>query len=245
MAVDKEPEVCSHVCIVGLLSVIIIFVSFCPFNRLVKMSLSNELKGWLVVGIALHKTVAPVLRCFVEQEVTKLYNHYDNIFKLKTLQLNQVSAHPELKSLSFRNINNNHLESDKNSYTYHIYSPLDLAKLYLTPNFAKYISGFDESLDTSAILLLLGSKVSLLTKVPHASPSHSALIQRLADDVRENVRNEWGHYDSAKWTETFFSDCFDKLTKLVSNLGLKDGGKTTLVELDEYKTKGKNFFNVI
>lgn len=209
------------------------------------MSFSKEQKGWLVVGIVLHKTVAPVLRCFVEQEVRKLYNHYDNTFNLKTLQLNQVSADPELKSLSFRNINGNFLKPNKKTYNYHIYSPLDLAKLYLTPNVAKCISGFDESLDTSAILVLLGSKVSLLTKVPHASPSHSALIQRLADDVRENVRNEWGHYDSTKWTETFFSDCFDKLRKLVSSLGLQDGEKTTLDELDEYKTKGKHILNVM
>ena len=208
------------------------------FYRLVKMSLSNEQKRWLVVGIVLHKTVAPVLRCFVEQEVTELYNHYDSTLNLKTLQLLQFSAHPDLKSLGFRNINNNHLVPEKKNYNYHICTPLDLAKLYLTPIVAKCISGFDESLDTSAILVLLGTKVSLLTKVHHASPSHYALIQRLADDVRENVRNKWGHYDSTKWTETFFSDCFDKLRKLVSNLGLKDGGKTTLDELDEYQTKG-------
>ena len=236
-----------HVCIESLLSLInqLFYVSFSPFNRLMKMSLSKELNRWLVVGIALHKTVAPVLRCFVEQEVTKLYNHYDSIFNLKTLQFKQVSAHPELKSLSFRNTNGNHKESDKKKYTYHIYSPLDLAKLYLIPDFAKRISGFDETLDPSAILVLLGSKVSLLTEVHHASPSHAALIQRLADDVRENVRNVWGHYDSTKWTETFFSDCFDRLEKLVCSLGLKDGGKTTLDELDEYKTKGKHRFNVI
>ena len=199
------------------------------------MSLSKEQQGWLVIGIALHKTVAPVLRCFVEQEVTKLYDHYDNIFKLKTLQQSQVSAHPELKSLCFRNINNNHLLSNKKDYNYNINSPLDLAKLYLTPIFAKCISGFDETLDPGAILLLLGSKVSLLAKVHHAS---FARIQDLADDVRENVRNEWGHYDSTKWTESFFNDCFDKLRKLVINLGLKDGGQATLEELDEYKTKG-------
>lgn len=203
------------------------------------MPFSSELQGWLVVGIALHKTVAPVLRCFVEEEVTRLYNHYDNIFNLKTLQLIQVSAHPELKSLSFRNINNNHSVSNKKKYNYHIYSPLDLAKLYLAPISAKCISGFDESLDPGTSLLLLGSKVSLVTKVHDAS---FAQIQDLADDVRENVRNEWGHYDSTKWTETFFKDCFEKLRKLVSSLGLKDGGKATLDELDEYKTKGKTHF---
>jgi len=209
------------------------------------MSLSEEQKRWLVVGIVLHKTVAPVLRLFVEQEVTKLYSHYDSALNLKTLQLMQVSAHPDLKSSSFRNINNNHLVPNKKNYNYHIYSPLDLAKLYLAPKLAKFISGFDESLDPCAMLVLLGSKASILTKVHHASPSHYALIQRLADDVRENVRNEWGHCDSTKWTETFFSDCFDKLKKLISNLGLTDGGKTTLDELDEYKSKGKRILNTI
>lgn len=208
------------------------------------MSLSKELKAWLIVGIALHETVAPVLRSFVEQEVTKLYEHFDNTFNLKTLQWNQVSTHPELKSLTFQNINDNHLVRNKKKYNYNINSTLDLAKLYLTPFSANRISGFDESLDTSAILMLLGSKVSLLTLVSHVSLPHRSLIQRHADDVRENVRNKWGHYDSAEWTESFFSDCFDKLRMLVSNLGLKDGGKTTLDELDEYKTKGKHLFKM-
>lgn len=208
------------------------------------MSLSKELKAWLIVGIALHETVAPVLRSFVEQEVTKLYEHFDNTFNLKTLQWNQVSTHPKLKSLNFQNINNNHLVRNKKTYNYNVNSTLDLAKLYLTPFSANRISGFDESLDTSAILMLLGSKVSLLTLVSHASLPHRSLIQRLADDVRENVRNKWGHYDSAEWTESFFSDCFDKLRMLVSNLRLKDGGKTTLDELDEYKTKGKRILKM-
>lgn len=208
------------------------------------MSLSKELKAWLIVGIALHETVAPVLRSFVEQEVTKLYEHFDNTFNLKTLQWNQVSTHPKLKSLNFQNINNNHLVRNKKTYNYNVNSTLDLAKLYLTPFSANRISGFDESLDTSAILMLLGSKVSLLTLVSHASLPHRSLIQRLADDVRENVRNKWGHYDSAEWTESFFSDCFDKLRMLVSNLDLKNGGKTTLDELDEYKTKGKHILKM-
>lgn len=198
-----------------------------------KMLVKDEGKRWIVVAIALHRVVAPVLRTFVEEGITKLYVHYDSTCNLKTLTQAQVSAHPELKLLNFKNINNNHLKGNKCSYDYSINSEVDLAKLYLPRHLAQRFSAFDESLEMSAILGLLGSNAPSSIFVPPCP-----LIQAAADDVRDNVRNKWGHFNSTEWNDTFFNDCFDKLEALVKSIGLKDGGKITLDQLADWKTKG-------
>ena len=64
-------------------------------------------------------------------------------------------------------------------------------------------------------------------------------IQLAADDVRENVRNKWGHCNVTDWTEVLFNDCFSKLETLVRSLGLTGGlKKTTLDQLSDWRTKG-------
>ena len=63
--------------------------------------------------------------------------------------------------------------------------------------------------------------------------------QTSADDVRENVRNKWGHVDVTEWTDALFNDCFDKLKTLVRSLGLTAVVEnTTLDQLDAWQTKG-------
>ena len=64
-------------------------------------------------------------------------------------------------------------------------------------------------------------------------------IQASADDVRENVRNKWGHVDVTVWTDALFNDCFDKLKTLVRSLGLTAVvEKNTLNQLADWQTKG-------
>ena len=60
----------------------------------------------------------------------------------------------------------------------------------------------------NAILHLLGFKNYMTVALfsPHTQAS--------ADDVRENVRNKWGHIDVTEWTGALFNDCFDKLKTL-------------------------------
>ncbi len=203
---------------------------------------SNEEKRWLVVGIAMNK-VAPVLRDFIKQRMDTYHAKLDAYCSsltapcdLKTLTYHHVSANASFAQMNFQNVNNNHLHGNhKNLYNYNINSPVDLAKLFLPDYLAKF-SAFDESLDISAILCLLG----LNNPAPiFPSPNPLISIQTLADDVRENVRNKWGHCNVTDWTELLFNDCFSKLGNLVRSLRLTAGmEKTALDQLSDWQTKG-------
>ena len=216
------------------------FSFLCSFF-LLKMIVSAEEKRWVVVGIAMNKVVAPVLRDSLKQ---KMDNHYKNLdtycsglntpCTLKTLTYLYASTDPILKSLKLQNVNSNLHVHNKNIklYNYNINSSVDLAKLYL-PNYLAQFTAFDDSLDMLATLRLLGFNDYL--PVPIYSPQ----IQTSADDVRENVRNKWGHFHITEWTEAFFKDCFGKLETLVRSLGLTAGvEKKTLDQLADWQTKG-------
>ncbi|CAH3145631.1 unnamed protein product, partial [Porites evermanni] len=203
------------------------------------MMVFDEEKRWIVVGIAMNKVAAPVLRDAVNRGMNANYANLDRHCQLlhspctlKTLTHGVVRADPILKNLKFQNINNNHLVHGVYNYNFDIDSSLDLAKLYL-PGYLAQFSGFDDSLDMTAILRLLGFRNFMPAAVfsPHSQAS--------ADDVRENVRNKWGHVDITEWTDALFNDCFDKLKTLVRSLGLTaDVEKNTLDQLDDWQTKG-------
>ena len=213
---------------------------------------SIEEKRWLVVGIAMNKILAPVLRDFIEQGMDTLYMRLDDYCSglttpctLKTLTYHQVNTDPFFKHLKFQNVNNNlqlygRKKKDLHKYNYNINSSVDLAKLFL-PDLLAEFSGFDESLDMSAILRLLGFN----NPAPiFYSPNPLISIQLSADDVRENVRNAWGHFNVTDWTEDFFSNCLSKLKTMVRSLGLTPGReKITLDQLSDWETKG-NYLNV-
>ena len=213
--------------------------------------ISDEEKRWLVVGIAMNKVAAPVMRDFIKQG---MHIHYTNNTychgvttpcTLTTLTYHQVSTDPCLQHLKFQNINNNlqlygMKKKDLHKYNYNINSAVDLAKLFLPDYLAKF-SGFDDSLDMSAILRILGFSNPAAI---FYSPNPLISIQLSADDVRENVRNTWGHCNVTDWTEVFFSDCFSKLKTLMRSLGLPLGmEKMTLDQLSDWETKG-NYLNV-
>ena len=211
---------------------------------IIQMMVSDEQKRWIVVGIAMNKVAAPVLRDAVKQGMDTNYANLDRHCQLlhppctlKTLNHGVVRADPIFGRLKFENINNNdHLYGKRyRSYNFSINDFVDLAKLYL-PGYLAQFSGFDDSLDMTAILRLLGFRNYMPAAVfsPHSQAS--------ADDVRENVRNKWGHVDVTEWTDAMFNDCFDKLKTLVRSLGLTAGvEKKTLDQLDDWQTKGYLF----
>ena len=210
---------------------------------LTQMMVSDEEKRWIVVGIAMNKVAAPVLRDAVKQGMDTNYANLDRHCQLlhppctlKTLTHGVVRADPIFERLKFQNINNNdHLYGKRySSYSYSINKTVDLAKLYL-PDYLAQFSAFDDSLDMTAILRLLGFKNYMQLPATVFSPH----TQASADDVRENVRNKWGHVDVTEWTDALFNDCFDKLKKLVKSLGLTAGVKTkALDQLDDWQNKG-------
>ena len=207
------------------------------------MSLSKEEKRWIVVGIAMNKVAVPVLRDAVKQGMDTYYAQLDNhcqshapFCTLQSLTLGLVKSHRLIfHKMKFKNINDNekvHGKSDRN-YNYAITDSIDLAKLYL-PDYLAQFSAFNESLDMAAILRLLGSNNFVLSAVFFSDTQNSA------DDVRENVRNKWGHFNETEWTDTFFHDCFDKMKTLVKSLKLTaDVEKKKMAEFAEWQTKGK------
>ena len=215
---------------------------------------SDEEKRWLVVGIAMNKVAAPVLRDFIKQGMDTHYTNLDiychglpTPCTLKTLTYHQVSTDPCFEHMKFRNVNNNHQlygmkKKDLHRYNYNINSSVDLAKLFL-PDYLTKFSAFDVSLDISAILRLLGFN--------NPAPIFHSLnpllsIQSSADDVRENVRNTWGHCNVTDWTEVFYNDCFSQLATLVRSLGLTGVvEKTTLDQLSDWQTKGIHYRQIM
>ena len=205
---------------------------------------SDEEKRWIVVGIALNKVAAPVLRDVIKKGMDTHYNNLDSHLAptstLKTLTYNGVNGDPILRNLKFQNINNNAMHgNNKGLYTFTVNSTADLAKLYLLSHLAMF-SDFDESMDMTAILNLLGfSNYKPRAILP-------TLTKTSADDFRKNVRNKWGDFDVTEWTEAFFNDCFVKLQTLVRSLGLPTSvEKATLDLLADWQTKGTARINLI
>ena len=107
---------------------------------------SDEEKRWIVVGIAMNKVAAPVLRDAVKQGMDTNYTNLDRHCQLlhppctlKTLTHGVVRADPILKNLKFQNINSNHLVHGVCNYNFNISSSVDLAKLYL-PGYIIWLS---------------------------------------------------------------------------------------------------------
>ena len=152
--------------------------------------------------------------------------------KVRTLIYGVVRSDPFFSGLKFQNINSNELVHGIRNYNFNINNSVDLAKLYL-PGYLAQFSAFDESLDMTAILRLLGFKNYM--PIPMFSPH----TQASADHVRENVRNKWGHVDVTEWTNALFNDCFVKLETLVRSLGLTPVvERKVLNELADWQTKG-------
>ena len=207
------------------------------------MMVSAEEKRWIVVGVAMNKVAAPVLRVAVTNGMDTNYGDLDRhcqlstpAFTLETVSYGTVRANPAIfKNLKFQNINNNNLVHGICNYNFNINSSVDLAKLYL-PGYLAQFSAFDESLDMTALLRLLGCKNYMPSAV------FSAHTQACADDVRENVRNKWGHVDVTEWTDALFNDCFNKLETLLRSLGLTATvERKALEQLAEWQTQGNNF----
>ena len=210
------------------------------------MELSDEEKRWIVVGIAMNKVAAPVLRDAVKQGMDTNYADLKSYCRrrltphctLKTLSHKQVHIDSILSWLKFENINNNYqlLGENYESYNLNILNgSIDLAKLYLPSEVARRFSAFDESMDMTPILHLL--------EFPYYKPQwmFTRLTQALTKDVRDNVRNKWGHFNGTEWTNALFNDCFEKLKNLVKSLRLEPSVKQkTLDQLDDWQRKGGN-----
>ena len=199
--------------------------------------MTDNQKRWLVFGIALNKILLPHVRPLVEQEVIKMYN------TLKTSHsIDSQSATSRLekwhKWLKYENINGNDVlprlrggKYDYSKFNCEVLTHTDFAKLYLE-SYMVHFNAFDEHLDVSAVLLLLGRV-----------PVFSGTAQAAANSVR-NERNDWAHCVFSKWNEAKFQHSFAEMEDLVKAMALPYSDEGKIVgELKDWQNKGDCFLH--
>ena len=194
--------------------------------------LKAEEKRWLVVGICLSKVLTPAMRKIIEQELQRLYQAL--IQPPTNIHSQTPASHLEYLSpstlrLNYININGNITQaSHHNLYDYSVKDEVSLAKLFVKPYMAGF-TAFDESLDSSAAL-------SILCGAPNFVYCGTDIF---AKDVRNDVRNEWGHCKFATWTETYYLKCFQQMENLIRKLNLPgDFEAKVLDDFKEWRNRG-------
>ncbi|XP_031560399.1 uncharacterized protein LOC116296514 [Actinia tenebrosa] len=192
--------------------------------------LSDNQKRWLVIGICLNKILLPNLRSFIEPQVLCLYSQLKSTHNIhEQVYHGHLRKDGKCNSLNYGSINSNEANHRKEArlYDYRVTSAVDLAKLYLQPFMANF-SGFDGTCDLSASLGILSS-----------ASAFSPDVQDLSNQVRKDVRNEWGHCNFSVWDKTKFTTCFKLIDSLVKALRLTpEEEKRIADELQEWKYKG-------
>ncbi|CAC5362364.1 unnamed protein product [Mytilus coruscus] len=121
--------------------------------------LEDNQKRWLVVGICLHSIISPALRKCVASTLTKLCYKLTVQHKIDTQTYpTRLQRYPQTDGiyLNYEAVNNNKdkYKYMKQHYDYKIKNAVDLSKLFLNTDMAKY-NGFDETCDSSALLGLI------------------------------------------------------------------------------------------
>ncbi|KXJ07838.1 E3 ubiquitin-protein ligase DZIP3 [Exaiptasia diaphana] len=190
------------------------------------LCLDENNKRWVVVGIAIMKVLLPALRSFVLPKIAK---HYNDLKANHNIDSQVYGAHLKMDGtykFNYDSINSNQGKKTP-IFDYKVTSEVDLAKLYLKPFMAKF-TGIDETCDLSAVLGILSSASVFTTAT-----------QDGAKDVRQHVRNEWGHCNFTVWNEAKITDCFKFMNFLVKSLKLTgDQEKKLLGNLKEWEEKG-------
>ena len=196
--------------------------------------LKAEEKRWLVVGICLSKVLTPAIRKVIEQQIQQLYQ---NLIQPPTNIHSQTSTShlnclpPSTLRLNYVNINNNITQASHRSYDYSVKDEVSLAKLFVKPFMAGF-AAFDESLDSSAALSILCGAPNF---VYHG-------IDIIAMDVRNDVRNEWGHCKFATWTEAYYLKCFQLMENLIKRVNLPVAFETKVLDdFKEWRNRGNGW----
>ena len=200
--------------------------------------LTDEEKRWLVVGICLSKVLTPAIRTIIEQELQTLYQKL--IQSPTNIHSQTPSSHlkylpPSGLRLNYININNNIRQTSHHSYDYSVKDEVSLAKLFVKPYMAGF-TAFDESLDSSAALSILCGAPNFVY--------YGIDINSM--DVRNDVRNEWGHCKFATWTETYYLKCFQQMENLIKRLTLPVAFEAKVLDdFKEWRNRGNRLCAVL
>ena len=194
--------------------------------------MSDEQRRWVVVGISLTKVLTPALRNVVATELQSWYNLLcqppDEIHN-QSFSKHKKTLPPSKLKLKYENINNNHVHKSRRDYG--VKDALSLAKLFVQP-FMAHFTGFDQTMDTSAVLTLMSE----------ANPFVTSGTAAHAKKVKSDVRNDWAHCNFFKWTIFKFNASFQEMKSLVRKINLNPGDEKALCDdLDSWKDKGMNF----
>ncbi|XP_028392643.1 uncharacterized protein LOC114517183 [Dendronephthya gigantea] len=192
-------------------------------------TITDEERRWVVIGVCLTKVFTPALRNVLATEIPKWHQVLcqpptDIDKQVYGRYKKQLS--PSTINLNYKNINNNNVHKSPRLYDYAVKDPLSLAKLFVQPFMSKF-TGFDETMDTSAILSV----------ICEAAPFTAAAAD--AKTVRSDIRNEWAHCNFANWTEAKFNAAFLCMETLLKNVNLPPEEEQQMCDdLNSWKDKG-------
>ena len=190
--------------------------------------ISEQEQHWVQVGIGLNKVLAPTLRRVVE---TELEGWHDSLCKppveidKQNFVKHKKKLRPSKNQLQYQNINNNIIHKLPSAYDYGVKDALSLARLFVQP-FMAHFTGFDETMDMSALLTILCE----------AAPFASSGVAAEAKKVRTDVRNPWAHCNFSEWKAHKFNISFQAIESLVKRINLPAADeKKVCDELDFWK----------
>jgi hypothetical protein len=193
--------------------------------------ISEEEQHWVLVGIGFNKVLAPALRKVVATELGKWHHSLcqppDEIDKQVFVKY-QKKFPPSSHKLQYQNINNNRIHKLASNYDYAVRDSLSLAKLFVKEFMAHFI-GFDETMDMSALLTIIGE----------AAPFASSGAAAEAKKVRSDIRNPWAHCNISDWTAHMFNTSFQGMESLVKKINLPASDEKKICdELDFWNKTG-------
>ncbi|XP_052074713.1 uncharacterized protein LOC127712365 [Mytilus californianus] len=103
---------------------------------------------------------------------------------------------------------------------------MEFSKLFLNANMAQY-TGFDETCDSSALLNIIMC-------------SDTSVLGRLADQLRNDVRNPWAHCNFTEWDAMKYLASIQLMQQLIRHLHMPSEMKV-LADLSHWEVNGINF----
>jgi hypothetical protein len=190
---------------------------------------SNEERRWFVFGVCLTKVLTPALRNVLATEIPKWHQvlcQPPSEIDKQVYRRHKIQLNPSTLDLNYKNINNNNVHNSPHVFDYAVKEPLSLAKLFVQP-FMSEFTGFDVTMDTSAVLSVICEAAPFVGAAAHAKT------------VRSDIRNEWAHCNFKKWTEAKFKAAFQSMETLLKNMNLPPNEEQKLCdELNSWKIKG-------
>ncbi|XP_063411165.1 uncharacterized protein LOC134694100 [Mytilus trossulus] len=195
--------------------------------------LDDRRKRWLIVGICLHTIISPILRTYVVNVVTKLFYSLTSQNKIHKQTYGSFLKRysPTNTELNYEAINNNKTLYGRNRarYDYRVKTPVDLSRLFLQTHMAHF-TAFDDSCDSSALL-------GIIVSIDRFPP----VVRADARQIRSDIRNPWAHCDFTEWTATKYTDSFQMMGQLISNLRLSNREENRILgELNRWAMNGQH-----